>query len=169
VGARHPNPKRFKIHRTYSIDDAATLCGVHRNTVRAWIRRGLPSLDDQRPTLILGADLAAFARLQRSQNKRPCQPGEIYCMRCREPRQSAGLQAVYSPLTASSGNLTGLCPVCACRMFRRVSLQKLALAGGLLHIAMPQAPEHIDERPQPSVNSDFGQQGANHENASPSQ
>jgi len=46
---RHPNPRLPKTHRNYSVEEAATLLGVHRNTVREWIRRGLPRIDDGRP------------------------------------------------------------------------------------------------------------------------
>lgn len=165
MAGRHPNPKLAKIHRTYTVEEAAALCGVHRNTVRQWIKRGLPCLDDDRPTLILGEQLAAFLRVMRTRNKRPCQPGLIFCMRCREPRAPAQQQALYSPLTATQGNLIGICPVCSSRMYRRISVSKLLADGGPLRIAMPQAQEHIDENPQLSVNSDFKQEPSNHENA----
>ena len=58
VGAmskRHPNPRLAKIHRNYTVEEVASLFGVHRNTVREWVKRGLPTSDDQRPMLILGA------------------------------------------------------------------------------------------------------------------
>ena len=161
---RRPNPKLAKIHRTYSIDEAAKLFGVHRNTVRLWIKRGLPCIDSHRPTLISGQHLADFVRVRRSQNKRPCQAGEIYCMRCREPRQPANQQAVYRPLTAATGNLIGLCPTCSSRMFRRVSFSNLALVSGPLRITFSDPQEHIDESPQASVNSDFNEVAPNHDN-----
>ena len=164
---RRPNPKLVKIHRTYSIEEAATVCGVHRNTVREWIKRGLPCLDQQRPTLVHGEHLASYVRQKSTQHKRPCQPGEIYCMRCREPRRAADQQAVYQPLTALQGNLIGLCPTCGCRMFRRVSFAKLTLAGGTLRISMPEALDHIGDSTQASENSDFKQDTANHDETQP--
>lgn len=161
--ARRPNPNLVKIHYSYSVDEAATVCGVHRNTVRKWLKEGLPAIDVRRPVLILGARLGEFLRTRRSQNKRPCKPGEIYCMRCRDARQPAGREAVYSPLTATQGNLIGLCPVCSSRMYRRVSLAKLTVVCGPLRIAMPEALDHIAESPAPTVNSDFNQGAANHD------
>ena len=46
--ATRPNPRLAKIHRSYTVDEIATLYGVHRNTVRAWIARGLATVDQRR-------------------------------------------------------------------------------------------------------------------------
>ena len=114
--------------------------------------------------LILGRDLAAFLGERRTSNKRSCQPGEMYCMRCRAPRTPAGNMADYLPLSATLGNLQAICSICESMMYRRVSLAKLALSGGNLEIAMPQAQEHIVKRAEPSVNSDLAQGVSTHGN-----
>jgi hypothetical protein len=105
--------------------------------------------------LILGRDLVAFLQAQRAKNKRTCQPGEIYCVRCRAPKAPAGAMADYEALTATQGNLIAICPDCETLIYRRVSLAKLAQVRGKLDITFPQALRHIDESLQPSVNSDF--------------
>jgi hypothetical protein len=137
------------------VEEIATLFDVHRNTVRAWVKRGLPTSDDRRPMLILGRDLVAFLQLQRAKNKRTCQPGEIYCVRCRAPKAAAGDMADYEALTTTQGNLVSICPDCETIIYRRVSLAKLAQIRGKLDITFPQALRHIGESAQPSVNSDF--------------
>ena len=152
---RHPNPRLAKIHRNYTVDEVATLFGIHRNTVREWVKRGLPTNDGRRPMLILGRDLVAFLTARRAKNKRTCQPGEIYCVRCRAPRAPAGDMVDYVPATATLGNLVAICSACEAMMYRRVSLAKLEHVRGNLDITMPQALEHIGESAQPSVNSDL--------------
>jgi Helix-turn-helix domain len=152
---RHPNPRLAKIHRNYTVDEVATLFGIHKNTVREWVKRGLPTNDARRPMLILGRDLVAFLSDRRAKNKRACQPGEIYCVRCRAPRTPAGDMADYMPLTATLGNLAAICSGCETMMYRRVSLAKLEQVRGVLDITIPQALEHIGESAQPTVNSDF--------------
>ena len=143
MGKRHPNPRLAKIHRNYTVEEVAALFGVHRNTVREWVKRGLPTNDDRRPMLILGRDLVAFLRARRAKNKRTCQPGEIYCVRCRAPKKPAGDMADYQPVTETLGNLIAICPDCEAIIYRRVSLAKLEQIRGQLDITMPQALRHI--------------------------
>ena len=152
---RHPNPRLAKIHRNYTVDEVADLFGVHKNTVRGWVKYGLPTSDGRRPMLILGRELVAFLTARRAKNKRTCQPGEIYCVRCRAPRAPAGDMVDYMPVTATLGNLAAICSACETMMYRRVSLVKLAQVRGDLNITMPQALEHIGESAQPTVNSDL--------------
>ena len=152
---RHPNPRLAKIHRNYTVDEVAQLFDVHRNTVREWVKRGLPTSDGRRPMLILGRDLVAFLTARRGKNKRTCQPGELYCMRCRAPRAPAGDMVDYVALTATLGNLVAICSACEAMMYRRVSLAKLEHVRGNLDITMPQALEHRGESTQPTVNSDL--------------
>ena len=155
MSKRHPNPRLAKIHRNYTVEEVAMVFGVHRNTVREWVKRGLPTNDDRRPMLILGADLRAFLHTRRVKNKQPCQPGEMYCMRCRAPRAPAGNMADYEAGTATLGNLIAICSTCEAMMNRRVSLAKFEQVRGKLDVTLPQALPHIDESAEPSVNSDL--------------
>jgi hypothetical protein len=152
MSGRRLNPRLPKIHRTYTVEEAAKLFQAHRKTVRQWIKQGLPTVDSKRPTLILGRDLAAFLRDRRATRRRPCGPGEIYCVRCRIPRRPAGDMAEYQALTATSGNLMGLCPTCEAFIYRRVNRSKLEQVRGHLEVTFTQAPAHISESACPSVN-----------------
>ena len=62
-------------------------------------------------------------------------------------------------LTATQGNLVGLCGCCGAGLSRRASLAKLSLFQGDSQVTVQQAPGHIDESPQPSLNSDFNPDG----------
>jgi Helix-turn-helix domain len=164
---RHPNHRLAKIHRNYTVDEIAKRLGVHRNTVREWVKRGLPTSDGKRPMLILGRDLGGFLHARRLKNKRPCQPGEVYCVRCRAPKNPAGEMAEYQAVTAALGNLVGICPTCECMMYRRVNLAKLEQVRGELDITIPQAVARIGESFEPSVDSDFRKEGADSDGAQP--
>ena len=150
-----PNYRRVKIHRSYTVEEIARLFGVHKNTVYGWIKDGLPTCDGKRPRLVLGHHLAAFLRARRARNKQPCRPGEIDCVRCRTPKFPAGDMADYLPITEKFGNLTAICPDCNSIINQRVSAATLEQIYRKMHIAFPQAPRHITERSQPTVNRDL--------------
>jgi hypothetical protein len=122
------NARRVKIHRTYTVDEAARLFEVHTNTVRGWIKSGLPTVDDRRPILILGRDLVRFLFNRRQRTRQRCRPGQLYCFRCRAPKSPAARMADYMPITAASGNLRGLCPDCLGLMCRLVSPARLDIS-----------------------------------------
>ena len=75
MGKRHPNYRLVKINRNYTVEETSNLFGIHKNTVRAWIRAGLETINDKRPILILGLDLASFLKERRAKNKQPCRQG----------------------------------------------------------------------------------------------
>jgi hypothetical protein len=128
------NPRRVKVHRSYTVEEAARLFRVHKNTVRGWLKLGLQPIDSRRPILILGRQLASFLHMRRERSRQRCRSGQLYCFRCRSPRASAGRMAEYLPLTPSSGNLRAICAYCGTRMYRRVSLYKLAAVAGDMQV-----------------------------------
>ena len=142
---RNLNPRLAKIHRTYTVEEIARRWGVHRNTVRQWIKKGLPTIDQKRPFLVQGRDLGEFLRARRLRNRRKCQPGEMYCVRCRVPRVPAGNLADYEPQTEVLGSLIGICPSCECLMYRRVNVTRLDEVRGELEVSVRRAQSHIGE------------------------
>jgi excisionase family DNA binding protein len=152
---QRPNARLVKIHRNYAVEDAAKLLGVHKNTIRAWIKQGLPLIDSRRPVLILGAALQTFLQEKRVKNKRPCKPNELYCLRCRAPKRPAADMVELQAVTEKLGNLLAICPDCSTLMHKRYSLAKADQLSSLLDITFTQAHEHIVDTSKPTVNSDF--------------
>jgi Helix-turn-helix domain len=124
MSRRLPNPRLVKIHRNYTVEEIAGRFSVHKNTVRNWIRAGLPTSDKKRPTLILGRDLQAFFARRRTANKRPCRVGEMYCLKCRAPRVPAGGMVEVATGSATTANLVAICERCETLMYRRVNFAK---------------------------------------------
>lgn len=150
---RRINPNLAKIHRAYKIEELADIYGVHKNTVRQWIQDGLETVDEQRPTLILGHQAVEFLKHRRQSRKRPCKTNEIFCLRCRSPKQPVPGLVEYVPVTESLGNLLALCPDCSSIINRRTNLTKALAISQEMQITFPQALKHIAESVQPSLNS----------------
>lgn len=163
--AHRPNPLRVKIHHSYSVEEIASLLGVHKNTVRNWIKDGLQAIDDRRPTLVHGLAIRTFLRARRQCAKRPCKPHEIYCVKCRSPKHPAEGMVDYVPLAPTSGNLRGLCPDCGTLINKRVALAKLHAVAKDFDLAIPDAEPRIGESACPPANCDSGTEDKTHENA----
>lgn len=124
--AKRYNPNKCKINRNYTISEIAQLYGVHKKTVEGWLRRGLKRIDNQRPYLILGRDLRQFLKDLRTINKRPCELGEIYCMKCRAPRIPEQGSIIFESESSRYGRVRGTCAVCNSPMNKYFRLANLA-------------------------------------------
>ncbi len=149
------NPNKVKIHRSYTVEEVAALFDVHKNTVRTWIKKGLPVCDEQRPTLILGRDLKEHLKRSRQNRKRKCGPGELYCLSCKSPRKPAGNMVDYEPASNATGRLIGICSCCERIINRYVSYDTLRKNHGNFDIKFPLVQERIDDRANPLLNSDL--------------
>jgi hypothetical protein len=164
VGARHPNPRLAKIHRSYSVEEVSRLYAVHKNTVRNWLRQGLTAIDLLRPTVIRGVELRRFLTDRRARARQTCGPGRIFCLACRAPKMPAGNMAECVAVSETTGTLRGICPDCDRMIYRRVNPQKLDAVRGDLDITVTQARPRIEESPVPSVNCDSSEKAHAHEN-----
>ena len=151
AGHRRPRYVGIRIHRNYTIDEAARLTGFAKGTLRRKIKAGtLPAIVDRRPHLILGCDLLDHITKQAKSGPR-LQPHECYCFKCRTPRAPAFGVAEYIPLTASTGNLRALCEVCATLMYRAVSVSAVAALRGKVEVTIQQADKRLTDSSMPSL------------------
>jgi hypothetical protein len=144
------NPRRAKLHRSYTCAEAAAIFGVTRAAVRAWIKAGLPAIKTSGPVLILGSDLQTFLAQRQAVRRRTCPPGTIYCLKCREPQEPDPDTLTIVRLKPTSGNLRGHCLTCGSGMNRRVTLAKLAEAGFGQARPTPEEP-NLSDSPNPSL------------------
>lgn len=139
MGKHRADWRRVKRHRTYTVEDAAETLGVHKHTIRNWLKSGqLPAIDTKRPLLILGEALADFLMERRRQARRKCGRGQFYCLPCRRPQTPAGNFAEYRSVPEVGGNLRAICPVCERFMHRSVGRSALADLQRHLEIMFPQ-------------------------------
>jgi excisionase family DNA binding protein len=146
------NPCLAKMHRSYTTEEVARLFGLHRNTVRAWLKGGgLAAIDGRRPVLIQGKTLKAFLEARKAAAKRPCPPGTLYCFKCREARAPALGMADFIAREAGAGNLRALCGACGSAMHRRTNFEAVAVVLPGIEVRIIQAPPRIAECAAPSL------------------
>jgi hypothetical protein len=154
MSARRINPRLIKIHRAYSVDEVARALGAHKNSVRNWIKKGLPVIDGGRPVLILGHELRDYLECRRKAAKRPCTPGTIYCFKCRELRAPALGMVEYVLRNAATGDLKALCENCGTMMFRCARRSDVAALMPGIDVQIREAGARLLERASPSLNCD---------------
>jgi hypothetical protein len=155
VAKRHPNPRRIKRLRLYTVEELADVLELHKNTVRIWQKKlGLEPIDGRRPALFRGIDVIGFLQSRRSMSKRSCGPGELYCFKCRTPKIPAGQMADLVVERPSNGCLVGICPTCNTMLYRRINPSRIASFRGVLEIRIETAPTHIVDRDDTKLNSD---------------
>jgi hypothetical protein len=147
------------------VEEITRLFGLHKNTVRQWLKQGLATIDERRPKLVLGSSLLRFLYGRRQKGKQPCGPGRIYCIACRAPKAPAGKMAECISTGPRSGNLRGICPDCDRLIYRRVNLTKIDAMRGELEITFTQPSWRIRESSVPSVNCDPSDKAQADENA----
>lgn len=137
------NPNLAKIHRSYLVGEIAEVFGVHANTVREWVKQGLPVNDRRRPMLILGVELRRFLQMRNREAKHPCKLDEMYCLKCRKPQQPALGMVEYIPFNDATGQLKGLCPSCDSVINRFVKITDLDQMRPLLDISFTGNKKHL--------------------------
>jgi hypothetical protein len=145
---RRPSWQQIRIHRQYTIDEAAREISKCRATLRRWLTTGLPALTEKRPVLILGQDLAEFMRARRKRVR--CALDQCYCFKCRVPRKAA--LAEYIPKTAAGGNLIAICEACGRIMNKRMGLAALPALQRLIDVTIRQADPNLTERSDACLN-----------------
>ena len=151
----------IKIHRNYTVDEVSRALDVAPITVRRWLKAGLPALTERKPALILGADVIEYLDARRTPATR-CQPNECYCVKCRVPRVPAGLMAEYVPITATTGNLRGLCPECGTLMHKRVAVASIPALRQFFDLTIMKEAPPITGRDKACLNDNLERDVKNH-------
>lgn len=132
--ARRFKSQGVKRLRSYTIEEAAEAVGASDQTIRQWIRNGLPAFTEKRPFLIMGSDLKAWLSKGADAIRPKLEIGEFYCLRCKKAVKSAVGAADYRPLSDTHGMLTSFCARCEGPCSRITSGSALSDWGAVLEI-----------------------------------
>lgn len=148
------NPKRVKIHFSSTVEQIARTLGVHKNTVRGWLKAGLEAIDSRRPIMVQGKVLRAFLEDKRAANRRHCPLGTFFCLKCRAPRRAALGMLDFVPLSPSSGNVRALCETCGTLMHRGVNQAQLEALKADFEVRVAEPDTRLTGSSEPSLNCD---------------
>lgn len=130
--SRRHDPRRAKGHLTYDFVEIAKLYHVTVATARHWREEGLTPIDDRRPYLFAGSELARFIT-GKNKPREPLRPGQIYCVGCKRAADPVGNDALVRPMTPTSVQLIGRCPA-GHEIQVRVRIADLPLKAGNLNL-----------------------------------
>lgn len=116
---------RVKANRSYTVEEAAEAIESSPQTVRSWLKKGLPAMVSQRPTLIMGWALKEYIAQTAAKRRSPLRNGEFFCLVCKLPRGPALGMTDYHALSQKHGLLRALCEVCEGSCTRLVSASAL--------------------------------------------
>lgn len=125
------NPRLLKGMRAYSFQEVSEILGCHLQTVHRWHKDGLKILDDgTKPFLAMGKDIREFLKAKSKGRKHPLKPGELFCPRCRLPRESRPENLTLETTERRLGKserqvvIRGVCVTCGQRMILFSSTRK---------------------------------------------
>jgi len=150
---RRPNWRRVKSKTSYTFDEVARMLGVHRNTVRHWVKDGgLHALTETRPFLILGAELVAFLRQRWQSRKRKCGAGELYCLKCRAPRKPVPDLIEFRRMSETRAAIVGICSACETLMHRFISSRRAASVAAEFNVQIAIGDGSLTDCTHPTLN-----------------
>lgn len=147
----HYNVRLIRRDLSYTVEELTACLGVHENTVRKWIKSGLPVVDEKRPFLVHGAALIAFLNGRQASRKVRLKPDEFYCVKCRCPRTAFDGKVNILPRNRLMINLKSTCTVCRTALCKVGSMKNLSQYLVIFNSPAP-GPPHISDTHSPSVN-----------------
>lgn len=86
MGRRIYHLNIIKYWYSYDIEELCDLLSVHSQTIRDWIRNGLPINKGSGVTLVYGNDLKNFLGNLNKSQKRPTNFDQMLCMSCKDAK-----------------------------------------------------------------------------------
>ena len=119
---RKPDLRRIRPSKVYTLPEIAKTMDRKSATIRSWVRKGLPLVSEQKPVLVLGASLKEWLQETWKAKTRKCQPGEMFCFKCRRPGKPKPGSVKLTARNEKTVSIKGRCAVCDTRMYQAGSL-----------------------------------------------
>lgn len=148
------NTRLIKHNHTYRYHEIADLFGLHSNVIPRWIKNGLCRIDDKKPYLVHGSDLAAYLQSRQKSRKKRCAEDEAFCCKCRLPRRMWENIVDLEIKNQKTLVISGLCIACDTPMKKIGSISKMAIYEKIFKIQTLEGFSILDSD-HPSVKCDL--------------
>ncbi|MCC7037810.1 MAG: helix-turn-helix domain-containing protein [Alphaproteobacteria bacterium] len=119
------NTRLIRLGMSYTVQEVAALFRLHKGAVLRWIKDGLHVIDQRKPYLIYGAELASYLDSKQKKRKQKCRPDELFCCRCRAPRKAWKNLAEIEQRTATKLIIRAICVACNTPLYRLGTINHL--------------------------------------------
>lgn len=117
--------KFIRQNYTYSVYEIAEIYNLTPDTVFRWIRyEGLLRITSSKKYFIHSSELLKFLKQRNGKNKKPCEYGEIYCCKCRLPRNPKPSSLTNKKCPNETIRISAKCGTCDTHIFTIVSSKK---------------------------------------------
>ena len=118
---RNIDIRKIRTTIPYSVSEIASMLDITKATVRRWIGLGLSCIDDQKPTLVHGAELKLWLEMKKQNRKFKCASNEMFCFKCRQPRPAMPGSVVVVQTNRKMSMIKAICIQCGIRMNKSAS------------------------------------------------
>lgn len=123
--SKNLNLRLIKQRESYSLKQISELLNVHIRTVQAWKQEGLPTINQEKPYLVMGYDLKEFLSKKFAKRRIKLQSNKFFCTKCREAVRSTENQVWLQTSGKSIGKqgfkelvIKGICEFCNSKLNR---------------------------------------------------
>lgn len=129
---------RVRYWYVYELDEICALFPhknkpMHIQTMRAWVKNGLKTIDTGKPTLIYGNDLIAYLKAQNDKGKCQTEFDQLYCMKCKDQRL-VFQNRITLDLKKGFLKVCGCCRECKTKMFKSYKMDDHAALQRTFHV-----------------------------------
>jgi hypothetical protein len=139
---RKPNISLISVRKSYEVREITRLLDRSPDTVRGWIKEGLPVLPGSKPRLIDGAELKAWLQAKWAKRKKSCAINQLHCCKCRNSREPDPASVKTEPVTAKTVMIRAKCGTCGTAMQQVRKTEALAETIAAM-TALKQAPDSL--------------------------
>lgn len=109
---KRADPRRLRGAMNYTAAELALVLEVSVGTIRTWIKQGLRTLRNSRPTLILGSDAKEFLSDRKQSRRKPLEPDQVYCFTCKDARNFFDGMVQLDRPPGKPARIIGFCACC---------------------------------------------------------